>query len=326
MLRKKYIIGILLAIFMVFAVVSVVDAATYTVNNSTDVDNISKMISGKIPIKDDKYIKNGDIVKFNAGNYNNIKLVVNKRITLTTTKNGKNKVIFIGNKKETNGTVLEINSNKVNINGFKIKNYALGIYAKTYNSSFRNIIIYNDKKSYSDDGMTIVGNKNRIFNNKFNMKNIFVSGKYNRIYSNKLNFGVIETTGYKNTIKKNSLTEAAIYAHGNKNLIISNRAYKYSDIVIGGGKYNKIYYNKVSQVYNIGITVYSPKNIIYKNSVSKSQNGIGIGDKGNILKGNKISNCKNGIIYTNKNIFIKGNIFKNNKRNVLYSNNLPGPG
>ncbi|MGL6297894.1 MAG: hypothetical protein ACRC1M_01870, partial [Methanobacteriaceae archaeon] len=77
----KRTLVILVVLTLLFVFVSGVSAATYTLGNSTDVGVISKMVSGKMPIKAGKFIKNGDVVKFKAGDYRNLTLVVNKKIT-----------------------------------------------------------------------------------------------------------------------------------------------------------------------------------------------------------------------------------------------------
>lgn len=295
-------IFVLLGLFFILLIVNNVSASSYGISNSTDIDTISKMVSGKIPIKEGKFIKNGDVVKFNTGNYKNINLVVNKKITLTTTKSGKNKVNFIGN-----GTRIgiKIKSTKVRINGLRIENYNYGIYGKTKNSSINKIILYKSS-------IKIMGNYNKISHNKLlgHMSGFMeVSGKYNKLYSNKLYKSAMSVRGFKNTIHKNRVVKSKSYSievSGSNNLITSNYMSGYRDstgLAISDSSNNKIYYNTIIKSY-WGINVFGTKNIFYKN---------------------KIYRCKIGIEYEYKsNKFIK-NIFKKNKKNISFSSPNFGP-
>ena len=306
MFNKKICILIFSIFIMLFAI-NCVNAANYSVTNSTDADTISKMISGDLPIKNGKFIKNGDIVKFKAGNYYGVNLTVNKRIKLTTTKKDLRKAVFIG---EGSGTFINVKSKKINVHGLKIKNYGVAIKAKTNKGSF-------SKLSLSKNGISISGNKNKIYKNSFVKSGINVNGKYNKIYSNNVKSGSITISGYKNTFEKNLERGEFVTVSGNKNLIINNKIYS-SGLYIQG-KSNKVYKNKVSKADTSCIGVYGSKNLIYYNTVSKADTGIDVNDKGHVLKGNKISNCKYGIVYQFKSVVIKNNIFKANKKNIWYN-------
>ncbi|KZX11437.1 hypothetical protein [Methanobrevibacter curvatus] len=161
MLKKS--IFVFIVILSIFILIGSVSAATYSISNSTDSDTISKMISGKIPIKDSKFIKNGDVIKFRAGNYNNLKLIVNKRITITTTKNSKGKVRFIGKNK---GIAINLKNNKnkkANIIGLKISKYDYGIYGKLNSGKISKNLFYKNLNK----AIAIKGSKNSITNNRF---------------------------------------------------------------------------------------------------------------------------------------------------------------
>ena len=305
MLNKKICL-IAFAILVILFCVNCVNATTYSVSNSTNADNLSKMISGDLPMQNGKLIKNGDIVKFKEGNYYGLNITVKKKIKLTTTKKSLGKVIFIGNN---NGTFINIKSNKVFIKGFKIKNYDIAIKASTDASYFSRITFYNN-------GVNIKGNKNIILKNNFISSGyIDIKGKNNKFYSNKVNSGIVTFNGNKNVIKKNFIVKwSYITVNGNKNLIIYNKANK-SDIIING-KFNKAYYNKVYKADLNGIDVYGFKNIIKKNTISKTKNGISVSGKGHSLINNRISNCVYGIYYGYNKPLIKNNIFKNNKKNI----------
>ncbi|WP_067091854.1 hypothetical protein [Methanobrevibacter curvatus] len=72
----KKSIFVFIAILSIFILIGSVSAAIYSISNSTDSDTISKMISGKIPIKYNKFIKNGDVVKFHVGKLQQFKTSV----------------------------------------------------------------------------------------------------------------------------------------------------------------------------------------------------------------------------------------------------------
>ncbi|MGL6298062.1 MAG: hypothetical protein ACRC1M_02735, partial [Methanobacteriaceae archaeon] len=260
-----------------------------------DVGVISKMVSGKMPIKAGKFIKNGDVVKFKAGDYRNLTLVVNKKITLA--KTGKGKVRFIS---DYTGTAITVKSNNVKINGLTTKNYVYDVYGKTSNS------VISKMSSYGSNGIDIMGNKNKIMHNKNYFPSINVAGNYNEISYNKLEAKkndleiriTISVTGNNNIVKKNSLKNySSIEVLGNKNNVSHNSLYK-TNIYVANGKYNYFSYNKISKA-NIGINDDSLRSTFYKNT---------------------ISGCYYyGIVYSKKGAKFVKNVFKGNKKNVLYS-------
>ncbi|WP_067260382.1 NosD domain-containing protein [Methanobrevibacter cuticularis] len=291
-------IFVLFGLLCILLIVNNVSASSYSISNSTDVTTISKMVSGKIPMKNGEFIKNGDVVKFNAGNYKNIKLVVNKKIVLT--KSGNNKVNFIGNG---SGIAIKVNSNKIKINGLRIKNYEYGIYGKITSSSISKTILHGSS-------IKIVGKYNKFSYNKLSGY-MEVSGKYNKIYLNKLYGYSISVHGFKNTILKNRLVGSKTYSidvSGSNNLITSNYMHGYSSsdstgLSISDGSNNKFYYNTIIKAY-WGINIFGTKNVFYKNKIYRCRIGIQYEDKTN--------NC------------IK-NIFKKNKKNILFSPPTTGP-
>jgi Na+-transporting methylmalonyl-CoA/oxaloacetate decarboxylase gamma subunit len=320
---KKMIVVFLTLTFLIVAIGSV-SAATYKFSNSTDADSIEKMVSGEAPIKNNKFIKNGDIIKFKSGNYHDLNLVVKKSITITKTKK-KAKVTFIGNN---TGTAIKLtNKNKkVNINGIKIQNYEYGIYGKANSATISKMNFYKN----SNKGINIKGNKLKISNNKFvgNEASIHIFGKNNIISSNKINKGgwyndVIFIKGTNNLITRNKIKApdaTGIAVEGNKNNISKNIINKCVQGIFGKGDKNLISYNKV---YNMsdeysgeGITIYGGKRstIVY-NTIKSSTLGLGVFGEKTTVSFNKIYNNKVGIEYYKGNSISK-NIFKNNKKNL----------
>jgi len=286
-IKNLIFVGLVLIVSMM--IITNVSATTYSFSNSTDVDNISKMVSGDLPMKNGKYIKNGDVIKFKAGNYYGLKLVVKKSITLTSSAKSKGKVLFIGDNK---GISINITAKKkVKINGLKIKNYVTGIYGKTSATVLKKLVLYDNVY-----GIKIFGNKNQISNNKNRLSDFYVSGKNNKVYSNKLNKSAISVKGNKNIVKKNSLKKSIIEVYGKSALVYKNSINNpgFTAINVGGGKNHKISYNKISKS-NMGIYIYGKKSVIYKN---------------------KISNCNMAIVYEDKSNKIKENVFKKNKKNI----------
>jgi hypothetical protein len=273
--QKKNLIIILIVLILVITAINCVNAATYTFNNSTDSSSISKMISGDLPMKNGKYIKNGDVVKFKAGNYYNLKLVVKKSITIAKTKK-KGKVTFIGNNKLT-AIKLTNKKKKVNIKGIQIKNYKYGILGKVKSAKISKMGFYNNSKK----GISIRGSKIKLIKNNFreNFVSIYILGNSNTIYSNQLN----------NT---NSLS-LTIYVKGNKNMIRNNKiqAPNSAGITINGNN-NQITKNSVIKSEN-GITGYGNNNKISKNKINKCDYGITFGGDKNSISYNKIYNIGN---------------------------------
>ncbi|KZX16027.1 hypothetical protein [Methanobrevibacter curvatus] len=241
MLKKS--VFVFIVILSIFILIGSVSAATYGISNSTDSDTISKMISGKIPIKDNKFIKNGDVVKFRAGDYNNLKLIVNKRITITTTKDSKGKVRFIGKNK---GIAINLKNNKnkkINIIGLKISKYDYGIYGKLNSGKISKNLFYKNLNK----AIAIKGSKNSIVNNRFikSINGLNIVGNYNKVNHNK--------------IKGNSKENEVDFSENGLNIV---------------GNYNSIYKNKI-YYFNSGIYIQGNKNIIKKNSAYKCSEGMG---------------------------------------------------
>jgi hypothetical protein len=287
MINKKICL-VIFGLFIIFVGINCSSAANYQISNTTDINTISKMVSGDLAIKNNKFIKDGDVIQFKKGNYYGLNLTVKKKIKITTTKSARGKVRFIGNG---SGTFINVKSNKINVNALKIKNYEIAIKAKTGGNSFSKNVFYNNK-------IVISGNKNKIFKNNFIKSSVEINKKYNQIYSNRI---------------KNSY----IITYGNRNLIKSNKLQK-SDITIQGNL-NKVYQNKVYGASITGISVYGYKNIMKKNIIFRTQNGIDVNGKKHSLINNKISNCKYGIIYQSKSVILRNNVFKGNKKNIWYN-------
>ncbi|MDR1721793.1 MAG: hypothetical protein LBR24_01950 [Methanobrevibacter sp.] len=303
----KNIIFVLLVLIVSMMIISNVNAVTYSFSNSTDVDNISKMISGKMPMKNGKYIKNGDVVKFKAGNYYNIKLIINKRITIKTTKNGKNKVLFIGKITDYTGPTpfygLKLKYNKIKISGIKLKTYDYGIYGRTNNSKISQVKFY--KVTY---GIRIKGAKNEINKNKFTKctYGLIIRGKNNLISSNRINNSIlaVEISSINNKIKKNVLSNlnTGIHLNGDKNTVTDNKIIKAITGIYVERNKNKISHNTLLSSKSEGIFVIGLNNIITLNKIFKSEMGIGY------VTGNTIKN----------------NIFKSNKINLKFYESKPG--
>ncbi|KZX11674.1 right-handed parallel beta-helix repeat-containing protein [Methanobrevibacter curvatus] len=316
---KKIVLIILTIIFLGMFVASA-SAATYTVSNSTDVTTINKMISGKIPIKNNNFIKNGDVIKFKPGNYKNLQLIVKKSITITKT-NKKAKVTFIGNN---TGTAINLtNKNKkVNINNIIIRNYKYGISGIINSAKITKMTFY--KNSFK--GISIKGSKLKITHNKFseNEISIYVRGKDNIISSNRINNGgfssLILVNGNNNLISYNKIKAPESYAitvNGNKNKISKNTVYKCAKGIDAGGDRNSISYNKIYSINEfdgIYISVGKYSTVKY-NTIKDSICGLTIWGEKNTASYNKFYRNEIGIEYFEGNKLFK-NKFKDNKKNT----------
>ena len=315
MIKKIFII--LVFILTVFLLVNGVNAASYTVSNSTDVDTISKMLSGEVPIKNSKFIKNGDTIKFKEGNYYNLKLNVKKSIAITNVK--KAKVRFIGNNSGI-GINLTNKNKKVSINNILIRNYSYGIYGQVKSGKITNNVFHENKKY----GIYIKSSKTKVFNNKFiqNANGLHLIGNKNTISYNKANGGKdyfvgLYVKGNNNSVIKNKVktpSGSGIEVIGNKNKITKNNATALNGMYIWGSK-NLISYNLVISKYcSIDASVNKSK-IVY-NTVKNSDLGLHIGGRFNLIYYNNIYKNKLGISYYKKtgNDFYKNKFLKNNKK------------
>ncbi|KZX14830.1 right-handed parallel beta-helix repeat-containing protein [Methanobrevibacter curvatus] len=316
----KKIIVILLTIIFLGMFVASASAATYTISNSTDVTTINKMVSGKIPIKNNNFIKNGDVVKFKPGNYKNLQLIVKKSITITKT-NKKAKVTFIGNN---TGTAINLtNKNKkVNLNNIIIRNYKYGISGIINSAKITKMTFY--KNSFK--GISIKGSKLKITHNKFseNRISIYVRGKNNIISSNRINKGgflspLILINGNNNLISHNKIKAPESYAislYGNNNKISKNTAYKCMNGIDAGGDRNSISYNKIYYIHYNGIYIEEGKYSTVKyNTVKDSVSGLTIWGEKNTASYNKLYRNEIGIEYFEGNKLFK-NKFKDNNKNT----------
>lgn len=303
--------------------VASVSAVTYTFGNSTDVDTISQMVSGEAPIKNNKFIKDGDIVKFKSGNYNNLNLVIKKSIKITKS-NKKSIVIFSGNN---TGTAIKLanKKKKVNINGIKIENYGFGIQGKTNSAKISKMTFYKN----SNRGISIQGSKLTISSNKFvgNEESIYIHGKNNIISHNKINKGgsyssLIFVRGSNNLIRYNKIKAPESYAisvGGNKNKISKNTVNKCLVGINVGGNRNLISYNKLfnmgSSYGGSGISIEGKYITVKYNVVKYSTCGLVIWGVNNTASYNKLHENKVGIEYFKGNKLLK-NKFTNNKKNT----------
>ncbi|MDR1721457.1 MAG: hypothetical protein LBR24_00215, partial [Methanobrevibacter sp.] len=230
-------------------------------------------------------------IKFKAGNYYHLKLFVNKKITLTTTKKDKGKVKFIGNVDE---NAINIKANKVKIYGLKFKKYNYVIIAKTTKSVFSKNTFYNNMQ-----GVKIKGKKNKFIYNKITFSTLDINGKYNIISQNKLfKKSTISVHGYKNIIQKNSIKKTSgIHLYGKKNSVIHNKIYNGDfGISVAESKYCKISNNKLYNMY-CGITIESSsKNTFNKNTLIKCKYGVMYEDNTNKFSNNIFKNCEKNFL------------------------------
>lgn len=319
MFKKVFVVSI--CILTAFLLVSNVSATTYGISNSTDVDTISKMVSGDIPIKNNKFIKNGDVVKFKEGNYNNLNLIVKKGITITSVK--KAKVKFIGNNSGI-GIKLINKKKKININGIRLKNYHYGIYGKSKSGNISKNIFYKNEKY----GIFIRGTKLIISKNKFiqNADGLYLVGNNNIISHNNAKRGekysyVLFIRGNNNLITKNKFktpNSYPIYIEGNKNKITKNTINKAISGIYAGGRKNLISYNKIYNIPNTeAICVFGDKSIIEYNTAKNSRSGIAIIGKNNLVSSNKLYKNKIGIEYIKGNKLSKNKFIKNIRKTKL---------
>jgi parallel beta-helix repeat protein len=225
-----------------------------------------------------------DIIKVQSGTYME-NIIIDKELTLIG--DSRDTTIIDGGN---NGNVVTINSNRVNISNFTIRNSNIdkeltsGIYLK--NKSYCNV--YNNKFNFNYLGIKLENdsNYNKITNNNFS---------YNYV-------GIHLTNNILDTIIEN-------------NTVLNNNAY--GIVVEHSSNYNIIKNNTISKDTHDGITLgwYCDSNTISDNTIFYNENGIYIfNSKSNTITSNEInSSSKYGILLQRaNNSIITQNTFSDN--------------
>lgn len=342
MINKNYLIAKLMIYFIIFSIsivsissINSVTAANETVDPGITTSNINTMINS---------MDDGESLTFNQGTYNNLIIVVNKSISLKA--NGT--VILAKTTGIGNGDAITIQKDNVNISGFNIINYNIGIgtYRAEYsnnlnlenntiskcnlngislNTHYSNIInntVEGNGLSGMGNGIRIVGSNNKLKNNNIinNEQNgILIDGNDTSIENNIIKHnkaGGIAFTGDNNIIEKNTINN-----NSDSGIAISSTVSKSYSI-----KNNVIINNKN------GIALLGTRHIIENNNIVENKaHGIDIrsGSTNNNIANNNITKNNGSGIYlgsttTNYNIITKNNITKNNQSGIFLggSNNL----
>ena len=317
---------------IIFLLVLVIIASNISLVASSD--NIITTISKTIYVDDDadpswydathvrtisegiNNTSNGDMVYVYNGTYYE-HIVINKSIDLIGEK--KELVIINGTR---SGDIIQINSDRVNINGFTLKNSGplenfdsvIEVYSK-YNNVSGNIISCDMGSMYNPVAVYLKSNadNNKITNNQINNSGdaaIFIDSSNNQIIGN----AFTDCGGRFIWIYPS-------YGEVSNNTIMSN-----------------IFFDKgIMKGWGVAIEVWnSMENIIMNNTIKDQAGGISLyGANKNIISGNKISNNVNygiGIASSSYNKISLNHVSNNhigicldyhpNNNNEIYHNNL----
>ena len=239
------------------------------------VDNVKEIEEGFSNEKIQKIIddaKQGNVILFKGKSYDNINLVVNKKLTLisnsgTTLKSGSSNPVI---------TVEGKDSDLTTITGLNIQGKGYGILIK--DSDY--VVIKNNVISNSKKGIVAIGaNYLNITHNTitYNSENGILLAKSNQVY---IYHNTISNNDV-NGIELNSIVDGVNYKKGPENVYIVN--------------------NTISHNYDDGILIkHAGDNInINLNTISYNEyNGISIGDVGdNRIQSNVISHSRYGIVF-----------------------------
>ena len=242
--------------------------------------------------------KANNVILFNGTSYDDVNLVINKRLTLlsnsnTVLKSGSNKPVISVSGKDSSSTTINGFNIRGNGNGIEIKNsdyvtiinndiktQSNGIVALKVN--YLNIT-ENNINGNTENGITLAAsNKSYITNNKItsNGENGIVMAGSNKIY---INGNTISKNG-KNGIYTTNELDGVKYKEASKNLHINKNN-------INNNKMNGIF------IYKAGDNVNIKGNTIKSNSA----NGISITEIGdNVIQSNEISESIVGIKFNDE--------------------------
>ncbi|MGL4669329.1 MAG: right-handed parallel beta-helix repeat-containing protein [Methanobacteriaceae archaeon] len=272
----------------------------------------------------------GDVIKFATGNYNNLALTISTSVNIIA--NGI--VNFIG---DGTGTAFNIQASDVNITGFNIEKYNVGINFNTSDELANNLSINNTTIKDSNYGINGSTNGTVLNNNTINNitnASVTINGNNNNITNNIINgtsssdgnlgYG-IRVDGDNTTISNNNISNIStngIWSHGN-NAIIEKNIVKNADngIVVSKGDNKTIKNNTVENIKNSGIrsTHQSTNVTVEKNNIKNSSIGIDINGKTSIIKNNQVNESRDTGIQIGTVGSINGNDTKIENNN-LYKN------
>lgn len=303
--RIKYLFLSIIIIFSIFIFISPSYSATIEISHNATNQEIQNLIDSA---------KSGDILQFKNSTYNNISLIINKKLTL----NGNGATIISNKFEENNGNENDGNDTF----SFYFTKSALGSSLIGFNiiTNYDYGIIVNSSSVTMSSNKIIGGQKGSILLNKStnsNLKNNIISNsqEYGLFIINSANIKIIS-----NIITNNSKTGIFIYNSQkvmiNKTSILNNNLHGIEVILSNmttiinstiGNNYDGI---SLSNTYKTNIT----ENIITNNK----RNGINLNDKTERtdIINNTISKNANGIQLNGKSLnnVIKLNIIKDQKQ------------
>ncbi|MBZ9570643.1 right-handed parallel beta-helix repeat-containing protein [Methanobrevibacter sp. TMH8] len=312
--RIKYIIISIIFIIFIFNFISPNYSATIKVENNATNQEIQDLIN---------HSNSGDIIQFKKGVYNNISLIINKKLTLK----GNGTTIITKNSQDNNGTVINVN----NTFGFYFTKSALGSsligfniisnsdYAVIVNSS--SLTMTSNKINENQNGTVVGGSKKGGV--------LFYNSKDSKVNSNTIaNFGgyginIINSKNIKislSNIINNSNSGILIFKSSNiliNNSSVSNNKNHGIEVILSN--YTTIINNKIEKNYD-GIFLSNTKitNITNNFINNNKRNGINLNDitERSYIISNTISKNANGIQLNGKSIndFVYLNIIKDQRQ------------
>ena len=252
---------LVLLFLVLLTAINAVNAKNIEISTNSSSKEINNFFNKGTPLNDLK-LANGDTVIFQKGTYNGLSLNINKRIDLKA----KGKVEFNGlvddeYSYDRKNVAIKINSNKVQISGLKIYNYAnYGIIINSNNNKvLKNVI--ND----CGRGISVLGSRNELSNNKIQDNG---------------DVGIIIKKGSKNTFSKNSVSNhfmGVSISGSDSNELINNNVKKYSNgIALYRSSKNTLTKNTLANCFWNGVFIlsYSSNNRINQNKLVSNNCGI----------------------------------------------------
>ena len=300
--------------------ISTVSAATIDIDSGLQNSDIQTLIDGS---------QQGDTINFIGNNYENISLIINKKLNIISTKNS---LIISNNSNGIQGSSMGItstfafyfsnNSSGSVISGFNIlSNSDYGIIAENVKNIFiglNNISAGNKGSIELNNVSNVTINKNNLSNsngNGLNIENsntVYVNGNQmkNNTYSG---IRVVNSSDIKitsNNVVNNNLSGTSIYS--SKNVSIKNNTLENNGHGVYLSNTNKVNVtgNEIDKNRLNGITLEDKTENTYisYNNITKNLNGIYV-DSYSVNDTIISNNIKNSIqsVYTYLNVFETGN-------------------
>jgi len=290
--RIKYLFLSIMFIISILIFISPIYSATVDISHNSTNKEIQNLIDSA---------KSGDVIQFKNSTYNEISLIINKKLTLK----GNGATIITNNSQGNNGNADNTNNNTF---GFYFTKSALGSSLIGFNiisNSDYGVIV--DSSSLTMTSNTINGGQNAsiLFKNSKNSnlkKNTFSNSQGYGIYIINSKNITINSNDIKDNIKSGIFIYNSIDMIINNNSVINNLIYGIEVVL---SNITKIINNKIENNYDgISLSNTYKTNITSNDINNNKRNGINLNDKTEktSIINNTISKNANGIQFNGKSV------------------------